>query len=260
MGKSPITLKTVAENIQSVESDTRISRLDFSMFSKSDLVNMILQRSEILFDINRPGRLIRQWASGENNAFDQVIEEKGDVIALRTIAIQYYDYLKMQPIFAESPPKSVADIGCGYGFYDLFIAQDFQSDLLLIDIEESENRGHGFREDGAAYTSLAKAEEFLVANGVSKERITLLNPNKEDLQQCQPVDLIQSYLSCGFHYPVETYLDFFQTKLHPKGRIVLDLRLNKANAQTDILAKIGETQHLIGHGAAHRVLVQASDK
>ena len=39
-------------------------------------------------------------------------------------------------------------------------------------------------------------------------------------------DLITSWLSCGFHYPVSTYAEMIKKHSHRDTRIVFDLRTN----------------------------------
>jgi hypothetical protein len=42
-------------------------------------------------------------------------------------------------------------------------------------------------------------------------------------------DLISSYMSCGFHYPLSTYYDLIRRHSHENTRYVFDLRTGKGN-------------------------------
>ncbi|MCC6008884.1 MAG: class I SAM-dependent methyltransferase, partial [Rhodobacteraceae bacterium] len=113
---------------------------------------------------------------------------------------------------------------CGYGLADLLIHRSTGAELVLIDIEANDQRHFGFRDEGAAYADLAKARAFLEANGVDSAAITTRNLRHESLTDLRKVQLAVSFLSCGFHYPVSTYADFFEQQVTKSGAVILDLR------------------------------------
>ena len=123
---------------------------------------------------------------------------------------------------------------------------------MLIDIEESDSRHFGFAEEGAGYASLERARDFLVANGVPAEGITLVNPRHEDVSKVAPVDLAISLISCGFHYPASTYEDFFRNNVNPGGAIVLDIR--KGSGGIGYMKGIGAVK-VLGKHAKHSVVL-----
>ena len=95
---------------------------------------------------------------------------------------------------------------------------------MLIDIETSSDRHFGFADSGAGYSSLAKARQFLEANGVPAEKIQTINAHDPAVGDVPSVDLAISLISCGFHYPAETYEAFFGAQVNEGGGIVLDIR------------------------------------
>ena len=240
-------------------SDT-ISALDLSAFTSEDLMNLILQRSEVMYDIPRSGRIIRAWNAADEGPIRDVVARLGVDIARRAAALIHTEYLALQPFLNAKNPKRIADIGCGYGLFDLFAARDSKASVVLIDIEHNTRRHFGFAAQGAAYSNLATARRLLEANGIAPSRIETVNPQTEDLSAVKPVDLALSFLSCGFHYPVSTYADFFATQVKPKGTIVLDLREATADEQLPGLHALGAITTLAGPPKTRRVAVNKAAK
>ncbi|MCC6008532.1 MAG: class I SAM-dependent methyltransferase, partial [Rhodobacteraceae bacterium] len=86
--------------------------LDVSMFSRGDLLNLILQRSEVLDDIPRPGRLIKAWTEGNPAPLEEQVERLGPEIARRAFARIRTECEVLDPVLKRLAPKRVADIGC----------------------------------------------------------------------------------------------------------------------------------------------------
>jgi SAM-dependent methyltransferase len=246
---------TASPGTLGLDAGTDVEGLVLDGLASSDLANIILQRSEVLADLPRPGKIIRAWESGDDRPMLAQVQRLGTDIARRAATVIAAEYAALRPVLAEAPPQRVGDIGCGYALFDLFLARDFAADLLLIDIEMNERRHFGFQEQGAAYASLAVARALLQANGVAAGRIVTLNPARADVLQAGKVDLAVSFLSCGFHYPVDAYIPFFETCLNPGGRIILDLRAGTADTQQARLAHLGTVRVLPGPPKARRILV-----
>lgn len=237
-----------------------IAELDLSMFGHEDLVNLILQRSEVMYDIPRAGRVIRAWNAGDDGPIDAVVSDKGIEIARRAAAVIHAEYTALRPVVEKVAPRTIADIGCGYAFFDLFAARDHDAAVTLIDLERNEHRHFGFRKTVAAYSSLDRARSLLEANGIAAKRIVTLNPGRDDPLSAPPADLAVSFLSCGFHYPVDIYLDFFRAVVRPTGTIILDLRLATAEAQIDALAPLGPAVDLPAPDKARRLWITKSSE
>lgn len=235
-----------------------IRDLDLSSFGEGDVVNLILQRSEIIFDQPRPGRAITAWSEGDPAPLRAMVDHCGEDLMRRAAGIIAAEYAELSPVIAPIAPRAVADIGCGYAIFDLFLWRDHQCRLLLIDIETSDARHFGYRDTGAAYSDLKTAKKFLTKNGVAARDITLCNPQKQDLSRQKPVDLALSFLSCGFHYPIDTYLPFFQSHLRPKGGVIVDFRARKSREGQAILGQMGAVQVVTraAQGNADRVLMR----
>ena len=236
--------------------DPVIRDLVLTALGPQDLVNLILQRSEVMYDQPRAGQVIRAWNAGDDGPVTRIVETLGDEIARRTAAVILGEYRALAPLWRDTAPARVADIGCGYAFFDLFLARDMAADLLLIDLEANERRHFGFRAEGAAYSSLSVARRLLEDNGVEPGRIRTLNPRDEAAEDAGPVDLAVSFLSCGFHYPVDVYLSFLDRALTPGGAAIFDLRAATAAAQAERLATFGPLSDLHSPPKARRVMLR----
>lgn len=237
-----------------------VQEISFDAFDEHDFVNLIMQRSEIIHDQPRSNRVIRAWSTGNADPALSLVRDRGVELARRAAAIIYLEYLQIRDVINAVAPSSVADIGCGYAIFDLFLWRDHGCRLRLIDLETTDDRHFGYRQNGAAYSNLEVAGSFLTQNGVSPDAIERRNPAKDDLTSEASVDLALSFISCGYHYPAQTYDDFFRHNVSDKGAIILDLRAQKLGQGTEFLQSIGTVSVLVdaAAGSAKRVLVRKS--
>ncbi|MDX1743080.1 MAG: class I SAM-dependent methyltransferase [Ruegeria sp.] len=249
-----ITVEQMAEATALPE----IQSLSFKAFSREDVVNLIMQRSEIIHDQPRSAKIIRSWIAGDFGPAASLVDQNREELVRRAAAIIYLEYQQLRGTIADCAPKAIADIGCGYAIFDLFLWRDTACKLVLIDLEKTDERHFGFNETGAAYSNLATAKAFLIENGVEPEQVHCRNPAVDNLNSDAPVDIAFSFISCGFHYPVETYLGYFKDVVAENGSIILDLRAKKARQGKRLLHSVGEVSDLVdaARGSANRVLVK----
>ena len=206
--------------------------IDYGMIGEKQVFDLCLQRS------NRLNKIVPSRAktgdAWESLMKAAVVQHRETILAAVTAEIDDI-FQKIAPEIEKVAPKRFADLGCGQAFVDLLIYRRFGCDLVLIDIEESSDIHFGFADTGAGYADLANARAFLVANGVPDSAITTINPRHQPLDQIGAVDMVVSLLSCGFHYPVETYDAFFATQVDKA--ILLDCRKTKGGKKT--LARYG---------------------
>lgn len=232
-----------------------IEQLDYSMFSDDDLLNLILQRSEILFDIEQGGRAIKAWTTGSPEQLETIVLEKGLVLAQRAAKFVQQEFEALSPVLDHISPSSIADIGCGYALFDLFVARKYDTKTTLIDLESNDRKHFGFQAEGAAYSNLGIAVKFLINNKIKSENIINMNPEKSDISALKPVDLAVSFLACGFHFPVNSYLKFFDENVKPEGHIILDLRTKSYFSQRIRLSELGKVTLLEADAKRRRVLI-----
>lgn len=215
---------TFADADRKAQSE-RVAGLEVGAFSTQDVLNLILQRSEIIQDQPNHNRYIKDWINGRNEPILELIQKVGsETLIRRAAAFILLEYEELAPVIAQGRPRAVTDIGCGYAIFDLFLGQDHDCHITLIDLEDSETRHFGFEQTGAAYSNLDVAAGFMAANGVAADRITTINPLREPVDQIRDQDMAFSFISCGFHYPWTTYETFFRDAVVPGGRIILDIR------------------------------------
>ncbi|MFK5997755.1 MAG: class I SAM-dependent methyltransferase [Rhodobacterales bacterium] len=202
--------------------------LDFSTFKSADIANMVLQRPAV----GKTGPALKAWVAGNDTALLDFAESNKDTILQNTLTIACNACGGFLRQTDKINPTRIADIGCGYGFAALMLYRRYSCDIVLIDIEKTKTRHFGYKATGAGFSNLTRAKAFLMKNGVPKSKIQVLNPTKQDLSIIKPVDLAISLASCGFHYPVDTYANFFENRITPDGGIVLDIRKGSGGIKT----------------------------
>lgn len=246
------------DQVMSAMDASQITDLNTDALDDSDVLNLILQRSEIIRDQDDYNRYIKAWTRGDDAPILDLINTMGrDMLVRRAAAFIYLEFEQLKPVFDKKNPSYIADIGCGYALFDMFIAKEYDSKLALIDLESNENRHFGFKDSGAAYSSLANAATLLANNGVKKSAIKTYNPETGDLSKIKKLDYAFSFISCGYHYPLNTYETFFQDSVAPDGRIIVDIRAHTLGATMLEMSSIGYTRALVkaANNSADRVII-----
>jgi len=138
--------------------------------------------------------------------------------------------------------KHIVGIGPGVAGLEVLLSQHYAASqktlptLILIDKSTIDPIKYGFHETAAAYNSLSLAKAILTDNGQPANKIYLYE--SEDVDKCAQqfngqIDLITSLIAWGFHFPVDTYLDFAKALLTTNGQLIIDVR-----KETDGLAKL----------------------
>lgn len=153
--------------------------------------------------------------------------------------------------------SALLDIGCGIAGVDAFLYQHYSQkndvgpQVYLLDKSEIEDKVYyQFNDRTAFYNSLDLAQATLTGSGVPADSVHpkfATDDNQIDIDQ--PLDLILSLRSWGYHYPVETYLDKAYDRLANGGVLILDL--SRGNTGFDVLkAKFGNAR-IIQTGESH---------
>lgn len=128
----------------------------------------------------------------------------------------------------EKKPTTILDIGCGFAHESRFFAKKYGSKLWLIEGNKSTQTGadrygsFGDPSNLEYYHNLSQLEEFLGREGIDG-KYTVVNAEDPQLPDMK-FDLICSWLSCGFHYPLDTYKDLILKHSGPETKLIFDLR------------------------------------
>lgn len=139
------------------------------------------------------------------------------------------EYIKIKP-FLPREIASVLDIGCGIGGIDYYISKYHGSPkLYMLDYSKVDDNIHyGLRTEASKYNSLKSTAEFLESNGINNfELCDAANGFPENNEY----DLIISLLSCGYHYPIDTYLRGIVKSLSKTGALIIDIRIGSLDFQ-----------------------------
>ena len=132
----------------------------------------------------------------------------------------------------------------------------FRSTHVLVDRSENTIEANGGvrssfgfkRTPGrfAFYSSLECARDILVANGLNRDNIVLVNASAEGVKEVRPrsIDLAISLWSLGWHYSVSAYLPLLAEALRPGAGLLLFLGGNAERMRTkhrDEIIKAGFT-------------------
>lgn len=139
--------------------------------------------------------------------------------------------------YLTEPPKRILDIGCGLAWESRKFAAKYGSELWLIDGDVVNNESkdpkkanHGkWHVDPTAsmlfYHKIDFLDQQLKESGVTNYH--LIDVNNINIADDVKFDVITSWLSCGFHYPVSTYRNLILKHSHDQTVIAMDLRLTK---------------------------------
>lgn len=124
----------------------------------------------------------------------------------------------------EEVDGNLISIGPGNGLIELMLMDSGHfSDLMLVDIERTDDHHHGYNESGSGYTDLERTRTFIKKNLGEKVGVSTWNPRKQSTPKFR-FDCMISILSMGFHYPCDEYVSFIKHNSRKGALIILDLR------------------------------------
>lgn len=167
-------------------------------------------------DIEIVDNLNERWTSPEYTAH---IEE---------IFNQLDQYLK-------TPPKRILDIGCGFAGVSERFQKKYGTELYLLEGDFSSNtetatrKGkYGSKETFKFYMPVSLLKEHWDSRGI---KYTFVDANNIDVPEDIKFDFVSSWISCGYHYPVNTYRDFIKKHVTEDSVIVMDFRRKSLGEQ-----------------------------
>jgi len=151
----------------------------------------------------------------------------------------YPDYQKMKEEnfrildnYLKIKPTKLLDIGCGLAWESRLFSEKYGTELWLVDgdVDANENKSsaadigyHTSSDNFLFYNKLETLEKKL--NQLETKNYKLIDCNNISIPDDVKFDLITSWLSCGFHYPINTYKDLILKHSHENTVIVFDIRL-----------------------------------
>lgn len=135
--------------------------------------------------------------------------------------------------YLSTPPKTILDIGCGLGWESRLFNKKHGTELYLLDGDFDDNDQTGRLQQQARYTTDVKNFAFYYKLDFLRDELDKLNTQNYHLIDCNNIsipenikfDLITSWVSCGFHYPVNTYRELILKHSHENTVVVMDLRI-----------------------------------
>lgn len=103
-------------------------------------------------------------------------------------------------------PKNILELGCGLGRMSIFLNHQLEQEakFILADFSlYSENIKYGWNPKESYYNNLEYTEKFAKLNNL--HNFNLFDLKNDDISRLSNVDLVMSFLSVGFHYPIEQY-------------------------------------------------------
>lgn len=134
--------------------------------------------------------------------------------------------------YLATPPARILDIGCGLAWESRMFNKKYSTELYLLDGDYDDNPEDRelvqarYSEDASHFAFYYKLD-FLQAelDKLNTQNYQLVDSNNINIDDDVKFDLITSWVSCGFHYPVNTYRDLILKHSHADTCVVMDLRL-----------------------------------
>lgn len=136
----------------------------------------------------------------------------------------------------------ILDIGCGPAEHAREFQRRFGSELWLIEGNANNNKN---KQPSATKSKWREStDDFLYYHDLDhlRARLDNLGTKRYHLIDCEKTDeitadlkfdLVCSWKSCGYHYPLSSYQDLIRQHRHAGTRIVMDLRKGKGQIKLD---------------------------
>jgi SAM-dependent methyltransferase len=138
--------------------------------------------------------------------------------------------------FLLSPPNNILDIGCGMAFESEMFQKKYNSNLYLLDgdFEDSTNatrdRKYGSADSMAFYSKISDLKKSFDNRNLN---YTFIDANNIVIPKNLKFDLVYSNVSCGFHYPLDTYLNLLKTHTLENSVMIFDINSRYLNEQIE---------------------------
>ncbi len=128
--------------------------------------------------------------------------------------------------FIQLPPKNILDIGCGLAFESEMFQKKYNSNVYLLDGDFAQtknatrDRKYGSVDSMAFYTQVSNLKESFDER---KLKYTFVDAHNINLPNGLKFDLVYSNVSCGYHYPLDTYTSLLQKHTDNNSIMIFDM-------------------------------------
>jgi SAM-dependent methyltransferase len=160
-----------------------------------------------------------------------------------------YTSFELIDSFLTSAPLRILDIGCGLAFESEHFQKKYNCELYLLDgdfdstADRARDRKYGEADSMKFYTKLETLAESYTARGM---RFHQVNANDIKLEDDLVFDLVYSNISCGFHYPIATYLDLLRKHTNEHSIMIFDVLSRTTQEQIGDQFEIVQSKRFVG--------------
>jgi len=219
--------------------------------------NLILQKTGYFLKLGGAWALSNWNMSGDKDELVKFLVKNG---ILNTFLELVFGELEQEYKIIRSciPDKNfdrIISIGPGNGLLELLLLREgLTSEILLVDIENTDHHHHGYSDKGSGYANLEATKNFIQSNLSKNVTIKYCNPQNEDIPDFR-FSLLVSLLSMGFHYPCDEYFSYILKNANPSSRIILDKRLHTIDEGYQDLLSIFHPEHQMQSKKSDRVFL-----
>jgi hypothetical protein len=154
-----------------------------------------------------------------------------------------YQYVKYNPeimnkvidYLGDIKIENILDIGAGIANDSKHLQRTYDSEIWILEGDSKNNvkkspdvrkaKWNNSADDMSYYWSLEDLKA--VHERKTTKKYHIVDCDNIILPSDIKFDLISSYLSCGFHYPISTYYNLIKKYSHNNTRCIFDIRLGK---------------------------------
>jgi len=127
--------------------------------------------------------------------------------------------------YLKIPPKRLLDIGAGYAYISQLFQEKYGTELYLLDGDFDGNlKRHNKYGNSDSMSFYGQLKDLRSHYDSQKLNYVQVDANNIDLTTDIKFDFICSWLSCGFHYPVNTYKDLIKKHSNDDTVTIMDIR------------------------------------
>ena len=170
------------------------------------------------------------------------------------------EYNSIKDFLPENVEK-ILDIGSGVAGIDCMMNRHYKeknisADFYLLDRTEMDKKVfYGIKEKASFYNSFVVSKLLMTKNGVKAENIHTQEATHDNkINFNVKFDLVTSFISWGFHYPVSIYIDQVYNLLNTGGVLIIDVRKDSGGKEL-LESKFGNIEVIAERQKHERIVV-----